>query len=98
MADFADESLLESLNRSIRNAKHLRVRDSAAVAAARGLARKIDEGDGKTDHILYGSYLNYLRSLQLLPPELDVKPAAKKPAGKSAPVDELAKFRAVKSG
>lgn len=98
MALFAEESILDALNRSICSAKHLRVRDSAAVAGARGIARKIDEGDGKTDHILYGSYLNYLRSLQLLPPELDVKPAAKKPAAKSAPVDELAKFRAVKSG
>lgn len=95
MAAFDDESLLDALNRSIRGAKHLRVRDSALVAGARGIARKIDEGDGRTDHVLYGSYLNFLKSLQLMPPEEDAP--AKKPAVK-APVDELAKFRAVKSG
>lgn len=45
MATFTDESVAEALERSIRNAKHLRMRDAAAVAAARALARKIDAWD-----------------------------------------------------
>ncbi len=42
---FDDESLLDALNRSLRNVKHLRARDAAAVAAARALAAKIDAWD-----------------------------------------------------
>ena len=45
MARFAEESVAEALERSIRNAPHLRARHSAAVAAARALARKIDAWD-----------------------------------------------------
>lgn len=45
MAGFEDLSVAEALERSIRNAKHLRARDSAAIAAARRLARKIDAWD-----------------------------------------------------
>jgi len=42
---FIHESVSDALERSIRNAKHLGARDSAAVAAARALARKIDAWD-----------------------------------------------------
>ena len=42
---FEDGPLVEALDRSLRNAKHLRARDAAAVAAARALARKIDAWD-----------------------------------------------------
>ncbi|MCB8043652.1 hypothetical protein ABTZ44_07610 [Microbacterium oxydans] len=45
MANFTDESVADALERSIRNAPHLRARHSAAVAAARALARKIDAWD-----------------------------------------------------
>ncbi|WP_188043675.1 terminase small subunit [Changpingibacter yushuensis] len=39
---FEDHSLEDALNRSLRNASHLRAKDAATVAAARALARKID--------------------------------------------------------
>ena len=42
MTSFAQESVSEALERSLRNAKHLRARDAAAAAAARALAWKID--------------------------------------------------------
>jgi len=45
MARFVEESVSDALERSIRNAKHLRAKDAAAVAAARKLARKIDAWD-----------------------------------------------------
>lgn len=45
MAAFEHLSVAEALERSIRNAKHLRAKDSAAIAAARKLARKIDAWD-----------------------------------------------------
>lgn len=45
MAVFLQESVSEALERSIRNAKHLRARHAATVAAARALARKIDAWD-----------------------------------------------------
>lgn len=44
-AKFADLSVRDGLERSLRNAKHLRAKDSAAVAAARALADKIDAWD-----------------------------------------------------
>lgn len=42
---FADESLSAALDRSLSNAKWLRAKDAAAVAAAKALARKIDVWD-----------------------------------------------------
>ncbi len=45
MAKFVEESVAEALERSIRNATHLRARHAAAIAAARALARKIDAWD-----------------------------------------------------
>lgn len=42
MTVFAKETVSEALERSLRNAKHLRAKDAAAVAAARALAWKID--------------------------------------------------------
>lgn len=45
MAVFAEESVSDALERALRNAKHLRARDSATIAAARALARKIDAWD-----------------------------------------------------
>lgn len=39
---FPQESVSAALERSLRNAKHLRAKDAATVAAARALAWKID--------------------------------------------------------
>lgn len=45
MTVFVQQSVSEALERSIVNAKHLRARHSATIAAARALARKIDAWD-----------------------------------------------------
>ena len=42
MAKIIDESVSDALERSIRNAKHLRAEHSAPVAAARMAARRLD--------------------------------------------------------
>ena len=42
---FEDVSVVDALERSIKNATHLRARDAAVIAAARKLARKIDAWD-----------------------------------------------------
>jgi hypothetical protein len=49
MARFVEEGVAEALERSLKNAPHLRARHSAAVAAARALARKIDAWDQIVD-------------------------------------------------
>ena len=41
---FPQETVADALERSLRNAKHLRAKDAATVAAARALAWKIDHG------------------------------------------------------
>lgn len=45
MANFTPETVADALERSLKNAKHLRAVDSGKVAAARALARKIDAWD-----------------------------------------------------
>lgn len=45
MTSFVRETVSEALERALRNAKHLRARDAATVAAARALAWKIDNWD-----------------------------------------------------
>lgn len=52
MANFTSESVAEALERSLKNARHLRALDSGAVAAARALARKIDAWDVIVDWAL----------------------------------------------
>lgn len=42
---FPHETISEALERSIRNASHLRAKDSATIAAARALAWRIDHWD-----------------------------------------------------
>lgn len=91
---FEHDSLLDALNHSIRNARHLRVRDSALVVAARKCAARIDEGSGQTDHVLFGTFLKQLEALGLVPEQAKAA-AVKKPVKQ---VDELAKYRAAKSG
>ncbi|AOT24296.1 HTH DNA binding domain protein [Propionibacterium phage B3] len=52
MAVFHDESIEGALDRALKNARHLRARDAAAVAVARSLARKIDAWDVIVDWAL----------------------------------------------
>lgn len=49
---FEEVSVVDALERSIKNADHLRARDSAVIAAARKLARKIDAWDQIVDWAL----------------------------------------------
>jgi len=49
---FPDDSLESAFDRSVRNAKHLRAKDAAAVMAAKMLARKIDAWDTIVDWAL----------------------------------------------
>lgn len=49
---FEDDSLESALDRSVKNAKHLRAKDAAAVMAAKMLARKIDAWDTIVDWAL----------------------------------------------
>lgn len=42
---FPQETVVDALERSLRNAKHLRAKDAATVAVARALAWKIDHWD-----------------------------------------------------
>jgi hypothetical protein len=42
---FPDSGVSAALERALKSARHLRARDSAAVAAARALAKKIDAWD-----------------------------------------------------
>lgn len=113
MAEFNDESLEVALDRGLKNAKHLRAVHAPTVQAARALARKIDAwdvivdwalddagGDGRpavpaNDNVSLSSFLKYMDALGLTP---SIEPAAAKKPPVKAPVDELAKFRAVKSG
>lgn len=99
MAKIIDESVSDALERSIRNAKHLRAEHSAPVAAARMAARRLDlldqngwEIDGKLDNVTLPTFLKYCQALGLIP-ELAEPAVARKPsAGK--PPDQLAAFRA----
>lgn len=49
---FPCESVSDALERSLRNAKHLRAKDSAAIAAARALAWRIDHWDELAERAL----------------------------------------------
>jgi len=111
MSTFAEMGVAEALERSIRNAKHLRARDSAAVAAARALARKIDAWEqivewaaedaakrgGRplvpaNDNVSLSSFLKYLDSLGLLPPD-DESVGSGKPAQPAQPSNKVIAFR-----
>lgn len=52
MAQFKRELVSEALERTLRNARHLRAKDAAAVAAARALAGKIDAWDQIVDYAM----------------------------------------------
>lgn len=105
---FEDESLESALDRSLRNATHLRARDAAAVKAARELARKIDAWSQIVDWALEDaaedqtrpavpandnvSLASFLKYLDALGLLPAVQPAGKSSSAK-APVDQLQQFR-----
>ncbi|HWU30205.1 MAG TPA: hypothetical protein VN041_14070 [Microbacterium sp.] len=57
VTQFERQSVSEALERSIANSKHLRARHSAAISAARALARKIDAWDQIVDWALQDAAL-----------------------------------------
>lgn len=89
---FENESVRAELDRALRGAKHLRVRHSPAVAAARKLADRLDDSDGRTDHVLAGSFLKYLEALKLVDAPVKAAPVGGK-GSKPAPPDEVAAMR-----
>ena len=93
MVQFGHGSIREALDHSLRNAKHLRVRNSATVAAARKVADRLDNGDGKSDHVLFGTLLNYLISLGLADPVRKAEAPVKKQERSATPRDEVAAMR-----
>lgn len=89
---FEDLSVRDALESSLKASKHLRARDRATVAAARRLADRLDDSDGRTDHVLAGSFLKYLEALGLV--DGQVKQSAPRQAKSApAPVDDLAAMR-----
>lgn len=94
MVQFGHGSIREALDHSLRNAKHLRVRNSATVAAARKVADRLDSGDSKSEHVLFGTLLNYLVSLGLADPVARKSEApVKKRERAVVPRDEVAAMR-----
>lgn len=104
MANFEQLSVEDALERSIRNAKHLSAVHSAHVAAARTLARRIDDlgesgfvdENGKLDNVSLPSFLKYLDALGM---SVSPPPSGKAAAVQSRPRDQLAEMRQkLKSG
>lgn len=70
---FPHESMVNALERSLRNAKSLRAENAAVVAAARILAARIDsicetgfiDENGKLDNVSVPTFLKYCQSLGL---------------------------------
>lgn len=70
---FPHESMVDALERSLRNAKSLRAENAAVVAAARILANRIDsicetgfiDEHGKLDNVSLPTFLRYCQSLGL---------------------------------
>ena len=65
-------SVVEAFDKSVADASHLTARDSAAIAAARVAAARVDEGL-PNDNVSMSVFLKYLEALQLLP-ESNEKP------------------------
>lgn len=74
MKRFPNRKVSTALERSLAAAKHLDPeRDAAAVAAARALARRLDElaangwaVDGRMDNVTAPTFLRYLAALNLV--------------------------------
>lgn len=90
---FPHESVADALERSLRNAKSLRVENAAVVAAARVLAARIDsvcetgfiDENGKLDNVSVPTFLKYCQSLglTLVEPAKVGRPAKAKPEPKA---------------
>lgn len=91
---FPHESMVDALERSLRNAKSLRAENAAVVAAARILAARIDsicetgfiDENGKLDNVSVPTFLKYCQSLglTLVEPAKVGRPAKAKPGPKAA--------------
>lgn len=92
-----DVSVRGELDRALRNAKHLRVRHSPAVAAARVLADRLDDSDGRTDHVLAGSFLKYLEALGLVDQPVKRAPV-KKPKAEESPAAVVSSLDGMRKG
>jgi hypothetical protein len=114
VAAFIVETVSEALERSLRNAKHLRARDAGAVAAARALAKKIDAWDVIVGWALEDavdkkgrpavpqndnvSIASFLKYLDALGLITPTEVAAAGAPAAAAPPDELASFRKRSTG
>lgn len=76
-------SVVEAFDKSVASASHLTDRDSAAIAAARVAAARVDEGL-PNDNVSMSVFLKYLEALQLLP-ESSKKPG---PAPTASPAQQ----------
>lgn len=91
--EFDDRSVEAAFERALKDATHLRVRDAAAVAAARVLARRIDimdetgglDENGKLDNVSIPTLLKYLGALGLVPPVAKASPG---PASTASPAQQ----------
>ena len=97
MASIAKVTMVESVERSIRNAKHLRAVNTAAVNALRMLAVRMDrladseweDEKGRLDNVTVPTFLKYCQALGLVEFAESAAPAT---SSRRAPVDELADF------
>lgn len=79
MAKFDSMSVSEGVERSLKNAKHLRARDSALVATLRILAARIDDlaatgfmdENGKLDNVSVPTLHKICITLGLHPPKVE---------------------------
>lgn len=97
---FEHLSVVDALERSIRNSKDLGARQSALVATSRVLARRIDrladsgfvDQNGKLDNVTVPTFLKYLQALGLTVESADkVQPQSGR--GRQSPSDALESFR-----
>lgn len=105
MAKFEHESVVDALERSLRNAD-LKARQAAVVAGARLLAKRIDQisasgwidDNGKLDNVSVPTFLKYCEKLGLTlevekPPKRVEKAVEQKPLSKmSAFASEISKI------
>lgn len=94
---FDDETVTDALDRAVRNAKHLRAKDAAAVALAKVLAERIDKSrnpdqDAPFDNVSAPILQKSLQQLGLVPDPPDKRPA-KAPVETAPQVSELDRFR-----
>ncbi len=91
MADFDQMSALQALEASLAAATHLTARHTAAVAAARHLAERVDELwvagwvlDGKLDNVTLPTYLKYLEKLGLVAEGMAASPSESQSSARQA--------------